>query len=337
MMGNIKYVLQRILDMDYRGMLRTVETIHQKTGRSRIFLFLDMVICGFRYEAGYKDYELCAFYDLTDAQRATYVTRGINNRIVRLLNDPSHFHRVDDKREFNRSFASYIHRQWLDLTDATFDDFCSFMYDREQIIVKPAAECCGRGIELLNRSDFPDLLGMYESLKQRHAGLIEEVIRQHPILSAIYSHSVNTYRIVTVLRDGIAHVIYGFIRIGNGGQFVDNINAGGMAAPIDLDTGEILYAAYDKNGQCYDQHPATGHPIVGVTLPYWKESIEMCLSAAKMIPQLGYIGWDIAVTENGPQLIEGNEFPGHDILQMPPHVPGKIGMLPKFRQVLPEL
>ena len=81
---------------------------------------------------------------------------------------------------------------------------------------------------------------MYTHLQFIHAGIIEEVIRQHPEISAIYPHSVNTYRIVTVLRDGTAHVAYSFIRIGNGGQFVDNINAGGMAAPIDPETGVCI-------------------------------------------------------------------------------------------------
>ena len=69
-------------------------------------------------------------------------------------------------------------------------------------------------------------------------------------------------------------------------------------------------------------------------IPYWKESLETCLKAAKMVDGLGYVGWDIAVTPNGPVLIEGNHFPGHDILQMPPHVPDKIGMLPRFREFI---
>ena len=56
-----------------------------------------------------------------------------------------------------------------------------------------------------------------------------------------------------------------------------------------------------------------------------------------MVPQVGYVGWDIAVTENGPLIIEGNHFPGHDILQMPPHVPDKIGMLPTFKKYIKEL
>ena len=44
---------------------------------------------------------------------------------------------------------------------------------------------------------------------------------------------------------------------------------------------------------------------------------------------------DVAITEKGPVLIEGNPFPGHDLLQMPPHAPDKIGVLPHFRKYIP--
>jgi len=336
-MGRIKYLIGRILNMNYGSMLETVEKIHKKTGRSRIWLFCDMVHCGLRYSAGYKDYLLCEFYNLTPEQRATYVTRGVNNQIVKLLNDPSYYHCVDDKTEFNRLYSDFIHRGWLDMVNAGFEKFRSFMENRDRIISKPAAATCGQGIELLSKSDFTDLQQMYDHLRSSGSGLIEDVIIQHPAVSAIYPHSVNTYRIVTVRRNGVANVVYAFIRIGNGGRFVDNINAGGMAAPIDLETGIIQYAAFDKDSNYYDTHPATGCAIAGYPLPYWQESLAMCLEATKIVPQLGYVGWDIAVSEDGPQLIEGNHYPGHDILQMPPHVPDKIGMLPRFKQFIPEL
>lgn len=336
-MYNVKYLVGRLLRMNYRSMFETVEKLHQKTGKSRLWLFGDMIHCGLRYGAGYKDYMLCQFYDLTPAQRATYVTRGVNNRIVKLCNDPAYYHCVENKTEFNRLFDKFVHRDWLDMEQATAEEFEAFMADRETIISKPTAATCGKGIEKLSKSDFGSVKELYDHLKASGSGLVEDLIIQHPDLSKIYPDSVNTYRIVTVTRNGVSNVVYAFIRIGNGGRFVDNINSGGMAAPVDVETGIIRFAAFDKDSKYYEVHPATGCPIPGYQLPDWRESIALCLEAAKVVPKLGYVGWDVAVSENGPQLIEGNHFPGHDILQMPPHVPDKVGMLPRFREFIPEL
>ena len=331
-MRRIKYLIIRILKMNYRQMFETVAKIHKKTGRSRIWLFFDMVNCGLRYGAGYMDYMLCEFYDLTKEQRETYVTRGVNNRIVQLMNDPKSFHFMDDKCEFNEIFAEFVHRGWLNMKKATPEEFEAFMATRDRIITKPIDDSCGRGVDILNKADFDSVQKMYEHLQSIGSGLIEDVIVQHPEVSAIYPHAINTYRIVTIHSEGVSNVVYAYIRFGNGGHVVDNINAGGMTTPIDLETGMLNYPGYDKDSICYDVHPYTGHPIVGTKLPYWHEAVEMCLKASAMIPQLGYVGWDIAVSPDGPQLIEGNPFPGHDFLQLPPHIPDKVGMLPRFRQ-----
>lgn len=333
-MKRLLYIIKRIFKMDYKNMLATVSVIHKKTGRNRVWLFCDMVKCGLKYGAGYKDYKLCEFYNLTNEQRATYVTRGINNTIVRLLNDRAYYHVLENKTEFNTVFADFIGRKWLDMSSADAARFADFMADLDVIISKPSDATCGQGIRKLSKSDYESLEGMYQDLVDSGSGLIEECIVQHDNIAAIYPHSVNTYRIVTVLTDGVPHVVYAFIRIGNGGRFVDNINSGGMAAPINVETGVIEYPAFDKDSIYYDTHPATGCKIQGYALPYWKESVELALKAAVVVPQIGYVGWDVAVTENGPLIIEGNHFPGHDILQMPPHVPDKIGMLPTFQKYI---
>lgn len=336
-MKKLKFLLARLFDMDYRQLFATVRALHKKTGKSRLWLLCDILRCGARYGAGYRDYALCEFYDLTAAQRATYVTRGVNNRLVSLLNDKNYYHCVDDKAEFNRLYADFLHRDWLDLREADFDDFCRFMETRDVLISKPLDDACGRGIEKLERKDFSDLAAMFDHLKASGAAIAEECVVQHPAIAAIYPDSVNTYRIVTVRVEGEANVVYAFIRIGNGGRFVDNLNAGGLTAPIDLETGTISHVGYDKDGKTYERHPQTGSPLVGYRLPFWKESMQMCLEATAVVPQLGYVGWDIAVTAEGPLLIEGNFFPGHDILQLPPHVPDKVGMLPRFRQFVKDL
>ena len=146
-MSKVKYLMDRLLRMNHRRMLRTVEMIHCKTGRSRLWVLGDMIRCGLRYGAGYTDYLLCGFYDLTPAQRSTYVTRGVNNRIVRLCNDPAWYHCVEDKRSFNRIYGAFVRRGWLDMNRCTYDAFAEFMDGRDTIISKPAA-CRGTTPEI---------------------------------------------------------------------------------------------------------------------------------------------------------------------------------------------
>lgn len=336
-MKRIVYLIKRIIKMDYKNLLVTVKTINKKTGISRVKLFFDIIKCGIKYGAGYKDYQLCEFYNLTDTQRATYVTRGINNTIVSLLNDKQYYHILDNKVEFNNTFGEFLNRKWIDMEKAGFEEFKSFIAGLDVIISKPTGEACGKGVEKLKVSDFESEEKLFSYLKEIKSGLAEEFVNQHQDISALYPHSVNTYRIVTVFTENEPHIIYAFIRIGNGGRFVDNINAGGMAAPVNIDTGIIEFPAFDKDGIYYETHPYTDCVIKGYKLPYWNESIELVCKAARVISQVGYVGWDVAVTENGPLLIEGNPFPGHDILQMPPHVPDKIGMLPRFKKYIKNL
>ena len=51
--------------------------------------------------------------------------------------------------------------------------------------------------------------------------------------------------------------------------------------------------------------------------------------------QMGYIGWDVAITKDGPLFIEANNMPGHDAFpQMPLQAPDKIGILPVFQKYI---
>ena len=332
-MSRLIYIFRCILRMDYKAMLSTVSKIHKKTGKSRLVLFFDMIVCGFRYGCGYKDYLLNEWWTLNTAQRKTYITRGINNSLIARYNDSAYYHLLDNKIDFNRFFADCLGRRWIDLSSATKEEFASFLTGLTAVVAKPIDQACGIGVVKLQGDELADSDALYDKLREAGSPLVEEYIVQHPTISHIYPHSVNTLRIVSATdNEGVPHILYAFIRIGNEGRVVDNINNGGMAAPIDVETGVINNVAFDKNSLYYDIHPYTGSPIVGVEIPFWKEAVALVLQAARRIPQLRYVGWDVAVTPTGVTFVEGNQHPGHDILQMPPHVPDKIGMLPRYRQ-----
>ncbi|MBQ3069236.1 MAG: hypothetical protein IJD01_04725 [Clostridia bacterium] len=330
-MANLGYVFRRLLTMDYKTMFKTVKKLHKKTGKSRLFLLRDMQKCAVNYGAGYMDYDLFEMYDLTPEQRDTYLTRGRNNELMKIHNDMSFAHFFDDKAEFNTRFNQYIRREWINLS-APKEEVLSFIEKHPVFIAKPIEGMCGKGVEKIDATSYGSAEATYDALLAMDTAFeLEELIIQHPAVSAIYPEAINTVRTVTIHKDGVVHIICTYFRIGNNGKHVDNFNSGGMVAPVDEETGIVKDRAIDKNKTLYEVHPYTGAAIKGFQFPDWDKMRELVTEAAKEIPEMGYLGWDVAFTPNGPCLVEGNNFPGHDIYQLPEHTPDKIGMMPKFR------
>ena len=332
-MKKLKYIFMCILKMDYKSLFATTKKVHKITKKPSLLIFVDIIKCGFKYGAGYKDYLICEFYNLSPSQRATFVTRGINNTIVSLLNNSEYYHIFDNKTEFNATFKEYMHRKWLNFNTATLAEFETFMSDLDEVICKPDDLCCGEGVEKIKKADFKNLKEMYDTLKSKSINIVEEVIIQHPEMSKLNTSSVNTIRIYSILANDKVNTIYACVRMGNSDRPVDNINAGGMYSPVDLESGKISLPACDKENIVYETHPITGCKIQGHQIPYWQESLEMCREAGMKIPEIGYVGWDVAITEDGPLLIEANSIPGYDAYpQMPLQAPDKIGFLPTIKK-----
>lgn len=329
-MKDIGYVLKRLTDMNYGALFNKLDSLHEKTGKSKAFLLWDMLNCAIKYGAGYMDYDLFEMYNLTPAQRDTYITRGRNNALIKKYNDLSYAHYFDNKSEFYTTFADFVRRDWIRL-DAEKEQVLAFIRNREVLIAKPVEGACGKGVEKIVTADYPDAEAIYEKLCAiGEPFLLEDVITQHPQVSTVYPEAINTLRAVTVCYQGKAKVACTYFRIGNNGRHVDNFNSGGMVAPVDELTGIVKDKAIDKNKELYAVHPYTGTTIEGFTFPDWEEAMEMVRKAAQVVPQMGYLGWDVAFTPNGPCLVEGNNFPGHDIYQLPEHTPDKQGMYHKF-------
>lgn len=333
-MGKFKYLAQRVLNMNYRAMLDKISSIHKKTGRSRLAIFRDMQDCAVKYGAGYMDYDLFEMYNLTDAQRNTYLTRGRNNALVVKYNAKTHMDDLGDKIKFNTRFAPFLHRDWLPVTGDNRDEVLAFIRRHPVFMAKPSQGSCGWGIEKLNAADFPSEDALYAHLAEKAPLLeLEQVIVQHPAVAAIYPGSINTVRMVSIRGEsGTVYLVTAMFRIGNG-KFVDNFNSGGMVAPMDPETGVVIDRALDKQKNLYNNHPATGTPIKGFAFPDWDKARALVEQAAQVIPEVGYVGWDVCFTPDGPCLVEGNQFPGHDIYQLPVHTPDKIGIMPRFREI----
>ncbi len=137
LMGKTKYLTRRISKMNYRNMFKVARAISKKINKSTFTVLIDMIRCGFKYQAGYYDYQEFEFYNLNRKERKTYLTRGKNNEIIKRFNDKSSFYKFENKAEFNKIFNKYLKRNWMVLSDSNFNDFENFLKANKAIIVKP--------------------------------------------------------------------------------------------------------------------------------------------------------------------------------------------------------
>ena len=334
-MSRMQYFWHRLVRMDWKAMWKTTGILKKRSGKGRLWLMIDMLRCAVKYNAGYMDYKIAQMYKLNDEQRKTVITRGISNEIVRRMNPKEYWHLFDDKAQFNELFKEWIPRKWLLIGDNTDPDaLFALCRNSTQLIGKPLEGSSGQGIQKYLPEDWKDGPEAFlKKLKADGIGILEEIVIQHPKMASLCPTSVNTCRIATLMGDKQQGIVYAFLRIGNG-KVMDNVDCGGMAARIDLDSGKLLTVGADKQGNTFIKHPMTNTSIIGFTIPFWEEAKAMCLKAAEKVPQMRFIAWDVAITENGPTFIEGNSFPSHAIPQFAAHYPDGIGILPEFRKFI---
>ena len=328
-MKKIKYLIKRICNMNFSNFFNTLNDVHKKTGKNKVYIFFDMIICGFKYQAGYIDYNLFEMYNMNRYERSTVITRGINNEIIKKYNDPEYMKIFNDKIKFNERFNKYLKRDWLELTGNNKKEFAKFCEKHPKFVAKPTKESCGKGVEIIDSTD-KKIYDLYNDLYNNKQILVEEIAVQCKKLSDLHPDSINTLRVVTLK----GTVVTALLRIGNNHNNVDNFNHEGLCVPIDIEDGIVKYQAIDKKGNLYEKHPITKKEIVGFKVPKWNEVKKICEQAALEIPQVGYIGWDVCVTKDDICFIEANEFPGHDLYGLPPHRTNNIGLLPKFQEAM---
>jgi hypothetical protein len=171
----------------------------------------------------------------------------------------------------------------------------------------------GKNIFMLKKDDIKNdekIRNLFE-LSQNIDFIYEEKLIQHADMNKINPNSINTLRIDTFWpKDGLPEIISTNMRMGLGNSYVDNISSGGCGIGIDKNTGQLFEKASTSisvaGGDYYIQHPLTGLVFKGYTIPCFEEAKQLVLNAAKCLPFFRLIGWDVAITKDGPVLIEGN-------------------------------
>lgn len=335
-MNKIRLFVDRLRTMSFKRMFMMIRQIEKEYRRSPLIIFTDMVICALKNNIGYQDYRVFGFAQIPYKNRKTFLTMNKNLALVNKVNNKDSYPVYRDKTLFFRKYKDFIKRDWISLKECSFEDFEEFCKGRESIFVKTPCSFGGQGIGEVKLSNDTDINSLYNSLIKTGQTLVEEKIVQHEKMKALHPESINTLRIVTLSKDGKVYIINRLLRMGREGSVIDNITSGGIYAPIN-EEGLISHPAFcDKTGETLYAHPTTKHFIIGFEIPFFKEAIELVEKIATAEKDMRYIGWDVAITPEGPVIVEGNNVPTYEIMQNYVHRDNDMGLLPLIEEILGE-
>ena len=147
--------------------------------------------------------------------------------------------------------------------------------------------------------------------------VVQERIVQHPALAALHPQSVNTVRLVTLCGDdGMPSAIAGVLRIGTGDSEIDNTTGGGIVGSIDIATGRCGPAISRYRVSEHTVHPESRQAVDGFQVPHWGRLTADVIRAHRLLPFPRTLGWDVAIEDRGPVILEVNSDYYYNHLQL---------------------
>ena len=228
------------------------------------------------------------------------VLSNVGIRIPQLLGYKidSHIH----LKVHNRSYSIRDENKLIEVFEVLLADY-------KEIFAKPVNSYGGKNCFLITDKNIQSIA---EKVMKVPDMIFQEKLVQHPDINRIYSHSINTLRFDSYIDDdGDAMILNSLIRFGANNSVVDNASSGGFFVNVDLESGRLFKKGMQfliHGEQIYEKHPDSNVVFGGELIPFFDEAKELVLKALKTLP-LKIGGWDIAITPDGPVIIEVNFRP----------------------------
>lgn len=135
--------------------------------------------------------------------------------------------------------------------------------------------------------------------------LVEKLIRQSASMNRLFPGAVNTLRILTISTDKGVECRMSQMMLGRGKSACSNRAQGGIVLGLDRD-GVICTDGIMEQPPAHTHHPDTGVCFRGYRIPEFAACVDLAIRAHETLRWIYSIGWDIAVTDEGPLIVEGN-------------------------------
>ncbi len=196
-----------------------------------------------------------------------------------------------------------------------------------EFVIKPAQGSVGSGVKIFCKTEdgFADTFGesytseqIYNTMFSNSAYdsfVIQECLKNHPELVRLSNtRFLQTVRIITFIdKNNQFHILHAMLKVIACQSVTDNIDlgrTGNISAEISLGDGVLKPAVgINPNGsgiRTILNHPKTGLSFDQFKLPLWNQARRLVEETAPRFLPLRTIGWDVALTPNGPLILEGN-------------------------------
>ncbi|MDD2180820.1 MAG: sugar-transfer associated ATP-grasp domain-containing protein [Bacilli bacterium] len=314
---------------NYKRYYNDLKEIGKATSKKPFIMFCDTVLCTLFLGSGMQDYLNFRFYEKKWKEKKEYVTIGSASKFYDKAANIKYAPFISNKVNFFKNYKTFVKRDMFDYTEG-YDKYLEFIGKHNIFIKKPNIGLGGSNIEKINSKSIENHEYFYKQLEKEEAHL-EEYIIQNSKWGKINPGSVNTLRVMTFAIDGKVDIFFTVARIGVGDSVVDNFHAGGISALVDVEKGILVGKGYTKKLETFTHHPLSNVEINGYKIPYFEEIKDLVKKAALVNDKIHVVGWDVAITENGPLIIEGNRGPGWDIVQVTLNKGGKY-MIRKIKK-----
>lgn len=269
----------------------------------------DILFCRLAYGFIPSEYVGFSLENRLPEERKAFVSDVDTNVFGYSVNDISQVQSFLDKAEGYKRVKDHFRRDAVVVEKAKdYPAFASFAEKHPVFVKKAVFSSMGKGVELVEWSEQASSPRDYfDRLIRQGKFLLEERVIQSDVLAQMNASSVNTVRCMTFsTREGIV-VPYCFFKAGRNGSFVDNAGLGGIVVGVQPETGICFTDGFTEYGERFIAHPETGIPFKGFAMPDWKGLIEQCTDIARQFPDMRYLSFDMAHTDQGWVVIEVNE------------------------------
>ena len=290
--------------------LKFLDVATKASGRSKWDILRDVIGASIKNNISVLDYFYFRFYEKNGSERQKWAGTGYMYEYQLNMNPKYSRNVLEDKRIFLDKYHDFVLHKFVTLEqiENSNSDFHAIMnHQSGKIVFKDALGQCGFGIEITNAKDWTKET-LVQHMKAKKFNLLESFVQQADELQELSPSGLNTVRVFTHITENNEVVFLGCrLRISVNSQ-VDNMASGNMAAVVDFHSGTVvsngIYSDISKSDSEF--HPITGIQIKGFVVPFWKETVEMITKAALLDIRNRSVGWDVAITSQGPELIEGN-------------------------------